>query len=142
MCGTAAEVTPVREVDYRPVGDGTPGRLTQEIQDTYRKAVRGQVPGDLRTDAGCYTQLVWNINPTWEVGGRYGFLSASPGDDLDPEATDDRHRVSAQVTFRPSHFSRIRLQASWDRPLYRPEPIWAGFLALEFLVGAHGAHTY
>ena len=87
---------------------------------------------------------VWtgDINPSWEVGGRYGFLSASPGDDLDPEASDDRHRVSAQVTFRPSHFSRIRLQASWDRPLYRPEPIWAGFLALEFLVGAHGAHTY
>jgi branched-chain amino acid aminotransferase len=44
MCGTAAEVTPVREVDYRPVGNGKPGVLTTEIQDTYRKAVRGQVP--------------------------------------------------------------------------------------------------
>lgn len=44
MCGTAAEVTPVREVDYRPVGNGNPGKFTKEIQETYRKAVRGQIP--------------------------------------------------------------------------------------------------
>jgi hypothetical protein len=103
---------------------------------------RRQVPGDLRTDAGGYTQLVWNITPAWELGARYGFVSGSPGDDLDPKATHDRHRVSAQVTFRPSHFSRLRLQGSWDRPLYRAEPIWSGMLAVEFLIGAHGAHTY
>ena len=103
---------------------------------------RRQVPRDLRTDIGGYTQLVWNINPMWEVGARYGLVSGSPGDDLEPEATDYRHRASTQVTFRPSHFSRIRLQGSWDRPLYKEEPIWAGFLALEVLVGKHGAHTY
>jgi branched-chain amino acid aminotransferase len=44
MCGTAAEVTPIREVDYRIVGDGQPGEMTRTIQDTYLKAVRGQVP--------------------------------------------------------------------------------------------------
>ncbi len=124
---------------WRPKGSTSRMALSWTLEAMMR---RRQVPGDIRTDAGCYTQVVWNITPAWEVGGRYGFMSASPGDDLDPEATDDRHRVSAQVTFRPSHFSRIRLQGSWDRPLYRPDPIWAGFLSLEFLVGAHGAHTY
>ena len=44
MCGTAAEVTPIREVDYRVVGPGRPGETTKLIQDTYRKAVRGEVP--------------------------------------------------------------------------------------------------
>jgi branched-chain amino acid aminotransferase len=43
MTGTAAEVVPVRSVDDRSVGDGTPGPLTRKIQETYRAAVRGQV---------------------------------------------------------------------------------------------------
>ena len=103
---------------------------------------RRQLPGDLRVDAGGYSQLVWNLNKTWEMGARYGFVTGSPEDDLVPEATDDRHRVSGQVTYRPSHFSRLRLQGSVDNPLYRPEPIYVGMLAIEFLVGAHGAHQY
>jgi branched-chain amino acid aminotransferase len=44
MCGTAAEVTPIREVDYRVVGPGKPGALTKMIQETYRDGVRGEVP--------------------------------------------------------------------------------------------------
>ncbi|MBT3218623.1 MAG: branched-chain amino acid transaminase [Proteobacteria bacterium] len=43
MCGTAAEVTPVREVDYRVVGDGIPGPLTRKVQQTYAEGVRGRV---------------------------------------------------------------------------------------------------
>lgn len=103
---------------------------------------RRQIPGDVRVDTGGYTQLVWNLNPYWETGARYGYLSGSAGDDLVPDATDDRHRVSAQVTYLPSHFSRLRLQGSRDQPLYRDEPIWVGMLQAEFLVGAHGAHAY
>ncbi|MCB9832798.1 MAG: branched-chain amino acid transaminase [Planctomycetes bacterium] len=44
MCGTAAEVTPVREVDLRTIGRGEPGPITREVQSTYLKAVRGEVP--------------------------------------------------------------------------------------------------
>jgi branched-chain amino acid aminotransferase len=43
MTGTAAEVVPIRSVDDRVVGDGSPGRLTRKIQETYSAAVRGQV---------------------------------------------------------------------------------------------------
>ena len=43
MCGTAAEVTPIRELDRRVIGGGTPGPITQLVQDTYLRAVRGQV---------------------------------------------------------------------------------------------------
>ncbi|HET9061195.1 MAG TPA: branched-chain amino acid transaminase [Acidimicrobiales bacterium] len=43
MTGTAAEVVPIRSVDDRLVGDGTPGQLTRKIQETYAAAVRGQV---------------------------------------------------------------------------------------------------
>ena len=44
MCGTAAEVTPVREVDNRRVGNGSPGPISREVQTTYLAAVRGERP--------------------------------------------------------------------------------------------------
>lgn len=42
--GTAAEITPVREVDNRQVGDGKPGELTRYVQETYHRVVRGGEP--------------------------------------------------------------------------------------------------
>ena len=42
LTGTAAEVTPVREVDDRPIGNGTRGPITKEIQQTFFAAVKGQ----------------------------------------------------------------------------------------------------
>jgi branched-chain amino acid aminotransferase len=44
MTGTAAEVTPVREVDNRRVGRGEPGPVTKKLQDTYFRAIRGEEP--------------------------------------------------------------------------------------------------
>jgi branched-chain amino acid aminotransferase len=44
MTGTAAEVTPVREVDNRRVGRGEPGPVTKKIQEVFFKAVRGEEP--------------------------------------------------------------------------------------------------
>jgi branched-chain amino acid aminotransferase len=40
MCGTAAEVTPIREVDDHLVGP--PGPVTQQIQQSYLDTVRGR----------------------------------------------------------------------------------------------------
>lgn len=39
--GTAAEVTPIREVDRRPVGDGSPGSVTLDVQRHYLDIVKG-----------------------------------------------------------------------------------------------------
>lgn len=41
--GTAAEVTPVREVDDRPVGDGKPGPVTRRAQDLFMGTVTGEL---------------------------------------------------------------------------------------------------
>jgi branched-chain amino acid aminotransferase len=35
MCGTAAEITPIRSVDGREVGDGKPGPVTKRIQQLF-----------------------------------------------------------------------------------------------------------
>ncbi len=43
MCGTAAEVTPIRELDRRAIGPGEPGPITRMVQEIYGQAVRGHV---------------------------------------------------------------------------------------------------
>lgn len=44
LCGTAAEVTPVREVDNRKIGAGTAGPIARRVQEIFLKAVRGEDP--------------------------------------------------------------------------------------------------
>jgi branched-chain amino acid aminotransferase len=41
--GTAAEITPVREVDERQIGPGHPGPVTKDIQATFFDAVKGKI---------------------------------------------------------------------------------------------------
>jgi branched-chain amino acid aminotransferase len=41
MVGTAAEVTPVRELDDRQIGIGSRGPITEQVQSAYFDAVRG-----------------------------------------------------------------------------------------------------
>jgi branched-chain amino acid aminotransferase len=40
--GTAAEITPIREVDGRQIGKGKPGPITQRIQEQFFSIVRGK----------------------------------------------------------------------------------------------------
>jgi len=44
LTGTAAEVTPVREVDGRLIGPGTPGPVTKKLQSAYFEVVKGENP--------------------------------------------------------------------------------------------------
>ncbi len=42
--GTAAEVTPIREVDGRAIGSGTRGPVTERLQKLYFDVVHGRIP--------------------------------------------------------------------------------------------------
>jgi branched-chain amino acid aminotransferase len=44
LTGTAAELTPVRELDDRRIGAGKPGPITKKIQEAYFAAVKGENP--------------------------------------------------------------------------------------------------
>jgi branched-chain amino acid aminotransferase len=41
LTGTAAEVTPIREIDYREIGSGGRGPITEELQTAFFDVVRG-----------------------------------------------------------------------------------------------------
>jgi branched-chain amino acid aminotransferase len=43
VCGTAAEVIGLSEIDFRRIGGGKTGRVTHEIQNAYHDAVRGRI---------------------------------------------------------------------------------------------------
>jgi branched-chain amino acid aminotransferase len=45
--GTAAEVTPIREVDGRTIGSGTRGPITEQLQSKYFDVVQGRSPEHL-----------------------------------------------------------------------------------------------
>jgi len=40
--GTAAEVTPIREVDGRSIGNGKPGKITKRLQSIFFDSIRGK----------------------------------------------------------------------------------------------------
>ncbi len=44
LTGTAAELTPLREIDDHPIGDGVPGPITREIQAAFDDALHGRSP--------------------------------------------------------------------------------------------------
>ena len=45
LCGTGAQISPVVEVDRRPIGSGRPGPITRQLHDIYFAAVRGREAG-------------------------------------------------------------------------------------------------
>jgi branched-chain amino acid aminotransferase len=44
VCGTAAEVIGLREIDFRVIGSGTTGPITRKLQTAYHALVRGEHP--------------------------------------------------------------------------------------------------
>ncbi len=44
LCGTGVQVSPVVEVDHRPVGSGAVGPIGSDIRNRYFDAVRGRTP--------------------------------------------------------------------------------------------------
>lgn len=43
VCGTAAEVIGLSEIDYRRIGDGETGPITRALQNAYHDAIRGKI---------------------------------------------------------------------------------------------------
>jgi len=44
LCGTGVQISPVVEIDHRPIGSGTIGPIGRLVRDRYFDAVRGRLP--------------------------------------------------------------------------------------------------
>jgi hypothetical protein len=105
------------------------------------------------TDYGFYSQLLYGFRKGWVAGLRVDYVAGKEGDyekldlTLDGEVLgrdplrNDRWRVSPNLTWYPSEFSKIRLQYNYDdrSNIGVDHSIWLQF---EFLLGAHAAHKF
>jgi branched-chain amino acid aminotransferase len=56
--GTAAHVSPVLEIDHRPVGNGKVGKVTRELQRLYFDVIKGKNPKYIDWCTPAYSKLV------------------------------------------------------------------------------------
>lgn len=132
---------------YRPVSRESSTIVSLEGELLHR---RRQVPEDVLTDWNGFVTVFWRFAPRWGAAARYELgtpalgLGGEPVDDpLDPEWTSTRQRWSTNLTWWPTEFSRLRLQGDADLVPWHDDPVdWAGLLAVEFNIGAHGAHKF
>jgi hypothetical protein len=127
--------------DYVADGQVLPGPVT--------------VPGATLHDWGFYLQSVYGFSEGWAAGLRCEAADGT-GDSVDgggaplsheaDPARDRRTRLSPLLTWNPTHFSKLRLQYSYDRFTHADDggddhahSVWLG---LEVLIGAHPAHAF
>ena len=88
---------------------------------------------------GVYLEGVYRLSRSWDIGYRYDRLWA---DEQGPYAsTFDPWRHSAELTWRNSEFSLVRLQLSHDKP-NADDSDNAVTLQYQTSLGAHGAHKF
>src|SRR5262245_2485605 len=113
--------------------------------DLDENGVADFVPRETLTDYGLYSQLSYGIRKGWVAALRGDWISSDIaryerlfGRDSE-RAT--RWRVSPNLTYYPSEFSKIRLQYNYDcrDGVGYDHSIWLQF---EFLLGTHAAHKF
>src|SRR5690554_692253 len=132
---------------WRPRSEGGQSEVGWQTEFMLR---RRQLPGEVLQDFGIASWVQWTINRRWATAIRGEYVSTVDSDTPDPldaEWSEDRQRAAAQISFSPSHFSRLRLQYGLDHMPYRDastQDRWVQMVLLqaEFSIGAHGAHTY
>lgn len=142
--------TEVGGFDWDEDGDGaiSDGEVVDDA--TGLPAVLGS---ETVNDYGLYSQIVYGFRKGWTAGLRYDWLGGERANyerralSLDGEALGrdlsrrTRWRVSPNLTWYPSEFSKVRLQYNYDdrRNVGEDHSIWLQF---EFTLGAHAAHQF
>ncbi|MSU36933.1 MAG: hypothetical protein EXS36_17920 [Pedosphaera sp.] len=115
-------------------------------RDLYSDGLINSVGQETLTDWGVYSQILYGFHPRW-VGGlrgdyvthtKLGTYETVYGSDAE-RAT--RWRISPNLTWFPTEFSKIRLQYNYDdrSGIGIDHSVWLQF---EFLLGAHAAHKF
>ena len=91
---------------------------------------------------GAYLEGVYRLNRTWDLGYRYDKLWSGGGNPFTPaQGSFDPYRHTAELTWRNSEFSLVRLQLSHDKP--NPfDTDNAVTVQYQTSLGAHGAHKF
>lgn len=115
---------------------------TEALQRRYEAGDIGDPMREILKDSGWFTQVLWGFKPRWVAGLRLEMATAD-GDTATDPLRDKRKRLSPNLTWYMSEYSKVRLQYSHDWTEHLDEKtadtLW---LQIEFSLGAHMAHTF
>jgi hypothetical protein len=97
-------------------------------------------------DWGMYSQIMWGFKKGWVAGLRGDYLDTEDSKFTDDMDRQSRSRISANLTWYPTEFSKIRLQYNHDfleeNFFLAGRDVDSVFLQFEFILGSHGAHKF
>jgi hypothetical protein len=104
------------------------------------------LPAETIVDYGMYSQITYGFHKGWVAGLRGDYVwpgSTAQYEQIlgpDPERAS-RWRISPDITYYPSEFSKLRLQYNFDHRdgIGNDNSVWLQF---EFLLGTHAAHKF
>jgi hypothetical protein len=136
--------------DWDDDGDGavSPGEVVDD-----RTALPAVLAGETLTDYGFYAQLSYGFRKGWVAALRGDWVGGDESEyetrglslDGEPLGRDplraERWRLSPNLAWYPSEFSKVRLQYNYDhrQDLGEDHSVWLQF---EFLLGSHAAHKF
>jgi hypothetical protein len=97
-------------------------------------------------DWGMYSQVLWGFKKGWVVGVRGDYLNNTDSHFTSDPERQTRSRISADLTWYPTEFSKLRLQYNHDfleeNFFLAGRDVDSVFLQFEFILGSHGAHKF
>src|SRR5213596_223885 len=97
-------------------------------------------------DWGMYSQVMWGFKKGWVAGIRGDYVHMQNSMFTDNLDRQSRWRLSANLTWYPTEFSKIRLQYNQDflkeNFFLSGREVESIFLQGEFILGSHGAHKF
>ncbi len=98
------------------------------------------LPGETLRDRGGYAQVLWGVKPRWVLGLR-GDWADGDAAAFEVPLRAQRTRISPNLTWYPSEFSKLRLQYNYDdrNGVGTDHSLWMQF---EFILGAHASHKF
>ncbi len=97
-------------------------------------------------DWGLYSQVLWGFKKGWVAGLRGDYLHMTDSEFTDDDVRQSRSRISANLTWFPTEFSKLRLQYNHDfleeNEFIAGRNVDSVFFQFEFILGAHGAHKF
>lgn len=116
---------------------------TEILQRRYEAGDTGTPGSETLKDWGLFSQALWGFKPGWVAGLRWEYASANGDTAFDP-LRDNRKRLSPNLTWYPTEYSKLRLQYNRDWFQHLPgtptaDSLW---LQVEFSLGSHTAHVF
>lgn len=115
---------------------------SEVLKRRYEAGDTGDPSHETLKDWGLFTQATWGFRPGWVAGLRAEYATAEGNTSTDP-LRDTRKRLSPNLTWYPSEYSKVRLQYNRDWTQHLPgktaDSLW---LQMEFNLGSHAAHVF